>query len=175
MATTPADFNLAVGQKAERKLFVVAVQTADNKFEIIGEGTTESALNYNIESEDYTDILGNAGANLKGMKPTQEFSPFTIRGGSKLAYILHDIMRRNDLTKLQQFTVLQMYGYLGADGAYQADKQIGCTITPTSLGGDATVDFPITIAYSNKITRGTVNTIDKLKEDTIVFTPEVPI
>ena len=166
------DFNLAAGQKADRKLYVCAVELANDKFEIIGDGVTESVLNYNVETEDYTDILGNAGTNLKGMKPTQEFTPFTIKGGSKLAYVLHDIMRKNDLSKLQQFSVLQIYGYLGTNGAYEADKQVDCTITPQSLGGDATVDFPITINFSNKITRGTVNTIEKLKEDTLTFTPE---
>lgn len=165
-------FNLADGIKADRKLYVVAVQIAEDSFEIIGDGVTESTLNFNIESEDYTDILGGAGTTLKGMKPTQEFTPYTIKGGSKLAYILHDIIRRNALAELQKFDVLQIFGYLGAEGAYEADKQVGCTITPQSLGGDATVDFPITINFSNQVVVGTVNTISKLEEDKLEFTPK---
>lgn len=173
MAETPiSDFNLAAGQKADRKEYVLAVQVADGKYEVIGDGVTESALTYNVENEDYTDILGHAGSNLKGMKPSQEFTPFTIQGGSKLAYILLDIMRRNDLTKLQQFTVLQIYGFLGTEGAYEADQQTGCTIIPQSLGGDATVDFPITVSLSNKIVRGTVNVKTKEDETTMAFTKE---
>jgi hypothetical protein len=43
----------------------------------------------------------------------------------------------------------------------------GCTITPQSIGGDATVDMPININFSNNKIHGTVNDY----KGTITFTP----
>lgn len=167
---TVPTFNLAAGEKAARNKFVVAVKVGTNGYEILGDGVTESMNNFNIESEDYADILGNAGVTIKGMKPSQEFTPLTLKGGSKLAEVLHDIMRRQALTELQQFEVLQIYAYMGEDGAWEADKQVGCTIMPTSLGGGSTVDMPITIYYSNTVTAGTVNKYLKQDEAQLAFT-----
>ena len=52
--------------------------------------------------------------------------------------------------------------FVGAAGAYEAEKHEDCTITYNSFGGDSNVNFPISVYFSNKITNGTV---DKLADD----------
>ena len=78
-------------------------------------------------------------------------------------------MRRNALTELNQFTVYNIYTYLGTSGAYEADKHVNCTIEYASLGGDSRVNFPYVIHYSNDSVTGTVN---KLTSD-FTFTEDV--
>ena len=54
---------------------------------------------------------------------------------------------------------------------YEAERHDECTITYDSIGGDANVNFPITVHFSNKITTGK---IDEFKKD-FIFTPDVSI
>jgi len=80
--------------------------------------------------------------------------PFTIKGGSTLAFKLHDIVRRNAVSELSQFEVLTIFAYIDGPSSttqakkYQAILDSGCTITPQSLGGSAYVDFPVEINLS---------------------------
>jgi hypothetical protein len=62
--------------------------------------------------------------------------------------------------------------YVGdSTNGYAAEKHANCSITYDSLGGDANVNFPITVYFSNEITSGMV---DKLSDD-FTFTPDVNI
>ena len=100
-------------------------------------------------------------------QPQQDFDPYLILGGSKLGAKLNDIRRRNALSELSQFTVYVITAFAGTAGAYEAEKHTDCTIAYNSIGGDANVNFPISVYYSNNITIGTV---DKLADD-FEFTP----
>lgn len=170
MAVT--QFNLNAGQRAERKLLLtVAEWTEDSTTvrEILGTRTEDSSIEYNSEIETTTDILGNNYTDLEKTQPEQEFDPFLILGGSKLGALLDDIRSRNALSELQQFTMYIITVYKGTTGAYEAERHTDCTITYDSIGGDVNVNFPITVHFSNKITKGTV---DKLSDD-FTFTADV--
>ena len=154
------DFNVGAGVKAPRKLlkhYVNVGTTAAQEWELLGVGVEDSAIETNFETETVNDILGNSETSVTGASPSQSFEPFTVRGGSKLAFKLHEIWLNKEYEKLSKFDMLTVYGYVGSEtDGYDADMQSDCTITFGSIGGSAYVDMPITVNYSDKKERGTV-------------------
>ena len=172
--------NLNEGQRAERKLLVTVAEwnepTHDGTTtgteqvrELLGKRTEDSSIEYNPDIQESTDILGYNYTDVNKTQPSQSFDPFLVLGGSRLAAFLNDIRRRNALSELQQFTIYVITAYVGTSGAYDTEKHADCSITYDSLGGDANVNFPITVHFSNKITTGTV---DKIAPD-FTFTADV--
>ena len=181
--TTIKQINLRTGQRAERKLLVTVAEweepTLDGTTEgtetvreLLGVRTEDSAIEYNPDIQESTDILGNNYTDVNKTQPSQSFDPFLILGGSRLGAFLNDIRRRNALSELQQFTIYVITAFIGneTDG-YEAERHTDCSITYESFGGDANVNFPITVHYSNKITTGTV---DKIGTD-LVFTADANV
>lgn len=174
MAVT--QFNLATGQRAERKLLITVAEwtegTNTTVREILGTRTEDSSIEYNADIATSTDIRGFNYTDVNKTQPQQPFDPYLVLGGSKLGALLNDIRRRNALSELSQFTMYIITAYIGdATNGYDAEKHTDCTIVYESLGGDANVNFPITVYFSNKITAGKV---DKLSDD-FVFTADVTI
>ena len=172
MATsTPNQFNLTrAGQRAERKLLVTVAEWLEGttvKRDILGTRTEDSSVEYNAEINTTTDIRGNNYTDVDRTQPQQDFDPYLILGQSKLGALLNDIRSRNALSELDQFTcyIITMFvdgGGTGANKGYQAEKHTDCTITYNSIGGDSNVNMPISVYFSNKLTRGWV---DKIAED----------
>lgn len=163
-------FNLAPGQRAERKLLITVAEWQEGNEsvrEVLGTRTEDSSIEYNADISTTTDILGNNYTDINRTQPQQDFDPYLVLGGSKLGAKLNDIRKRNALSELNAFTMYIITAFAGTDGAYEAEKHTDCTITYNSFGGDSNVNFPISVYYSNKITNGTV---DKLADD-FVFTP----
>lgn len=159
-----SDFNLAAGVKAARKLLktYVNVGTSDLKeWFLVGSGVEDSSIELNPNTETVTDILGITTTDVTKWEPNQSFDPFTVKGGSKLAYKLHEIWINKTPQLLSQFEVLIVYSYVGneSDG-FDAELQKNCTINITSIGGSANVDMPIEISYSNDSVKGTVTFSD---------------
>jgi len=180
MASTIKQINLKPGQRAERKLLVTVAEWeepisgttgVETVREVMGVRTEDSAIEYNPDIQESTDILGNNYTDVNKTQPSQGFDPFLILGGSRLGAFLNDIRRRNALSELQAFTMYIITVFVGSEGQYEAEKHVDCSITYDSIGGDANVNFPITVHYSNKITTGTV---DKIGAD-LQFTPDVTI
>ena len=165
-------FNLTSGQRAERKLLITVAEWTEDSSpvrEILGTRTEDSSIEYNPDIETTTDILGINYTDLNKTQPQQDFDPYLVLGGSKLGALLNDIRRRNALSELNQFTMYIITAFVGdSTNGYAAEKHTGCTITYNSMGGDANVNFPISVYFSNDITTGTV---DKLADD-FVFTPD---
>ena len=158
-------FNLKDGQKAERKLLVTAVNVGDSiakgsgtpEWQIIGVGVEDSSIEYNPDTETITDILGITETTVNKLETSQTLEPMTVRGGSKLAIKLYNQIKYNRVSEFSMYEVMQIHAYVGTDGAYEAEVHKNCTITPQSLGGDAYVDMPIDINYSNDKVHGTVD------------------
>ena len=165
-------FNLANGQRAERKLLITVAEWTDGNSqvrEILGTRTEDSSIEYNSDIETTTDILGINYTDLNRTQPQQDFDPYLILGGSKLGAKLNDIRRRNALSELNQFTMYIITAFVGnSNDGYAAEKHVNCTITYNSIGGETNVNFPISVYFSNDITSGTV---DKLSDD-FVFTAD---
>ena len=179
MAAT--QFNLADGQRAERKTLITVAEWSDGSEspvrEILGTRTEDSSIEYNPDISTITDIRGINYTDVNKTQPQQDFDPFLILGGSKLAVKLNDIRRRNALTELSDFTIYVITAFLGASGAYEAEKHTGCTITYNSIGGDTNVNMPISVYLSydcdgsSSPQAGTVDTLGP----TFQFTPTVSV
>ena len=171
-----AQFNLNDGQRAERKLLITVAEwtegtgsSATEVREILGRRTEDSSIDYNADIETTTDILGINYTDLNRTQPQQDFDPYLILGGSKLGAKLNDIRRRNALSELNAFTVYIITAFIGdSTNGYATEKHTDCTIVYNSIGGDANVNMPISVYFSNNITTGSV---DKLSDD-FTFTPD---
>lgn len=160
--------NLNAGQRAERKTLITVAEWGDNNREILGTRTEDSSIEFNADIETMTDIRGITYTDVNKTEPQQDFDPFFVLGGSKLAEYLSDAALNNDIAKYNgTFTIYVISAFIGdATKGYSTVKHSGCSIIPTSLGGDSYVSMPIEVHYSNNITAGTV---DKLSDD-FVFT-----
>lgn len=159
-----SDFNVGNGVKAARKLLRTYVNTGTEETKewfLVGSGVEESSIELNPNTESVTDILGVTTTDVTKWEPAQSFDPFTIKGGSTLAFKLHEIWTNKTPELLSQFEVLIVYKYIGEETeGYEAELQKNCTINITSIGGSAYVDMPIEISYSNDSTKGTVTFSD---------------
>lgn len=172
-------FNLADGQRAERKRLITVAEwtetvgtTPTQMREILGRRTEDSSIEYNPDIQTSTDILGINYTDVNKTQPQQDFDPFLILGGSKLGAFLNDKRKRNALSELSSFTLYIITAFVGdATNGYSAEKHEDCTILYNSMGGDANVNMPISVYFSNKVTSGTV---DKLSDD-FTFTPDVTL
>jgi hypothetical protein len=137
--------------------------------EILGARTEDSAIEFNPDTETVTDILGITYTDVNKTEPQQDFDPFYLMGGSNLGEYLAEAAIKNDIAAYNNvFNVYIITAFIGDSGSYKAVKHSGCSIIPTSIGGDAYVSMPIEVHFSNNITAGTVN---KLGND-FVFTAD---
>ena len=165
MATT-----LSTGERAQRKTLITVAEWgtgATPSREILGTRTEDSSIEFNADIETSTDILGITYTDVNKTEPQQDFDPFYLLGGSELGeYLLkaaleNDIAAYNNVFNIYIITAV-IDGGSGTSHAYKAVKHTGCSIIPTSVGGDSYVNMPIEVHYSNNITVGTV---DKLSDD----------
>lgn len=169
-------FNLADELEAERKLLVTAVNVGDSvlkspgtpKWEIVGVGVEDSAIEFNPDITKVTDILGKTHTRVNKFETSQSLEPMTVRGGSELALKLYNQVKYQKLAELSQYEVMIISAFVGTPGAYEAEVHSGCTLTPQSIGGSGYIDFPINIDYSNKKTHGTVDKYEYGDEITFV-------
>lgn len=181
--TTIKQFNLRDGQRAERKTLVTVLEwterTLDGTTEgtetvraLLGVRTEDSAIDYNPDIQQSTDILGNNYTDVNKTQPSQAFDPHLILGGDRLGAYLNDIRRRNALSELTGFTAYIITTFIGNEqDGYEAERHTDCQVAYTSIGGDSNVNFPYTLYFSNKITTGSV---DKVGPD-LVFTPDTTV
>lgn len=171
-----SDFNVASGQRIERKKLLTVVEWTEGTTpvrEILGARTEDSSIEYGSDVETSTDIRGVTHTDINKTEPSQTFDPYTLLGGSKLGPKLDDIRKRNAVTEFNQFTVYIITAYKGTAGAYEAEKHTGCTIEIQSLGGSSFVNMPIVVHLSNDCDGSGapgLGTVDKLADD-FVFTP----
>lgn len=145
---------------------------AEEQREILGTRVTDSSINLNADIETATDILGNTYTDVNRTEPQQTLDPSYIIGGSKLSAYLYDAAIHNRIAAYNGvFRIYIISVFLGTESAYETVRHNGCTIIPTSIGGESYVAMPMDIHFSNNITSGTV---DKVKPD-FVFTEDVTV
>lgn len=138
--------------------------------EVLGARTEDSSIEFNIDSETSTDILGITYADVNKTEPQQDFDPYYLLGGSELGAYLAEAALDNNIDAYNgMFDVYVIAGFIGgADDGYKAVKHSGCSIFPTAMGGDSYVSMPIEVHYSNNITKGKVDALS----DAFNFTPD---
>ena len=148
-------------QKVERKLHMVFVNVGESsgspEWELQGRGVEDASVEYNMDVEQTTDILGRSDTTISAAKPQMNFDPNTLRVGQKLNSKLVDILRRGATSELGTFQVLIVYMFLSDSGTgpYQADQYDNCSIVPTSMGGSDYVGLPFDLYLSGDVTAGT--------------------
>ncbi len=175
------EINLATGKRAERKLLITVAEWDGTKYggtstdrEILGVRTEDSSIEFNPDVETSTDIRGITYTDVNKTEPQQDFDPYNILGGSKLASYLTQAALVNDIQAYNNaFKVYVITAFIGSAGSHYAVRHDGCSIIPTSLGGDSYTQMPIEVHFSNDITEGTVNGGDDGKlSTTFEFTPK---
>lgn len=145
---------------------------AEEQREILGTRVTDSSIDLNADIETATDILGNTYTDVNKTEPQQTLDPSYVIGGSKLSAYLYDAAIHNRIAAYNGvFRIYIISVFLGEEDAYEAVRHDGCTIIPTSIGGESYVAMPMDIHFSNNITSGTV---DKVKPD-FVFTEDLNV
>lgn len=160
-------FNLNAGQVALRKTFITVAEWTEGSTqmrEILGTRTEDSSMELNADIETMTDVRGITYTDVNKTEPQQTFDPYLIIGDSDLAAYLTEAVLANKIDAYTNFfTIYQIAAFSGnTTNGYYAVKHANCSIIPTAIGGDAKVNMPIEIHFSNDITVGTVN---KLSDD----------
>lgn len=170
--------NLAAKERAQRKTLITVAEwtpagATEPVREILGARTEDSSIEFNADIATSTDILGVTYTDVNKTEPQQTFDPFFLLGGSALGEYLVAAALENRINDYNgKFNVYIIAAFINdKSGTTEATKyktvmHSGCSIIPTSMGGDAYVSMPIEVHYSNDITVGTV---DKLADD-FVFT-----
>lgn len=180
---------LQTNERAQRKLMVtiaewedpagtITIGTGTNAVtvsrEILGTRTPDSSIEFNADIQTSTDILGITYTDVNKTEPQQSFDPYYIIGGKKLgeymtkAALKNDINAYNGKFNVYVVTLFIINGTTSvSDAKYYTVKHSGCSIIPTSFGGESFLALPFEVHFSNEITEGT---IDKLAEN-FVFTP----
>lgn len=166
--------SLAAGERAQRKLLITVAEwtpTGDAvtpKRVVLGKRTEDSSIEFNADVETSTDILGITYSDINKTEPQQTFDPAYIIGGDDLMSYLSQAALKNDISAYNgKFNVYIIEAWLKDTDKYYAVKHTGCSIIPTSIGGDSFASMPFTVYFSNNITEGSV---DKLSND-FEFTP----
>lgn len=157
------NINLAENRKADRKLEMHFVNMGTSEapdWEILGYGVEDATMSFNHDVSTVVDILGISHTEVSAAKPQLDLDPMNIRGGQKLSAKLLDIERRNAVSELSEFEVLNVHAYLGDDSAFLAEKHANCTIVPQSLGGSSYVGMPLNVHLSNDKVLGTATVND---------------
>lgn len=165
-------FNLT--GEALRKLLTCYVDVSEGTgtpiWEIQGYKTEDASIELNPDLTEVTDIHGDDYSDINTMRGTITFEPNTLRMGSKLSELMLKYWRNGQLEKFSQFKAMIGYGFMGTDGAYEADTFSKSTVFPNSIGGSSRVNFPFTLNFGGERTKGT---IDKLRGADIKFTETV--
>lgn len=171
--------NLVDRERAQRKTLITVAEwtptgATEPVREILGARTEDSSIEFNADYTTSTDILGITYTDVNKTEPQQTFDPFFLLGGSELGKYLVEAALENRIQDYNgKFNVYIIAAFIndktGTAEAqnYFAVKHSGCSIIPTSMGGDSYVSMPIEVYYSNDITKGSV---DKLADD-FVFAP----
>lgn len=159
--------NLKPGQRAQRKLLITVAEWEEgeqNFREILGTRTEDSSIDFNPDIETSTDVLGITYSDVNKTEPQQDFDPMYIIGGSDLsAYLVKSALANKIDNYNGTFSVYIITAFIGDGGAdgYYAVCHSGCSIIPTSLGGDAYTSMPIEVHLSNNIAEGKVDNLTK--------------
>lgn len=164
MADNYTNFNLQENQKADRKLEMHFVNMGTSEapvWEILGYGVEDASMAFNHDVSTIVDILGISHTDISAAKPQLDLDPMNIRGGQKLSAKILDIERRNAVSELSQFEVLNVHCYLPgtAEGSFLAEKHKNCSIVPQSLGGSSYVGMPLNVHLSNDKVLGTATVV----------------
>lgn len=168
-----AAFNLTSGQSAQRELMLCYANTGTSAapvWEVMGYGVEDSSIEFNFDEETKTDILGNTTTTLGKPQPRQSFEPCEIREGSALQLKIYNALRYGRYSELAAMDMLVVHKYVGAAGAFEAERYPTSAVIPQSIGGSKNLEFPFDVVYGGAKTVGTAAIAT---DGVVTFTPAV--
>lgn len=138
-------------------------------YELLGLYTPDSSYEWNPDIQTTTDVLGKTHGDIEKSEPVQTFDPHYITKESSdvndFDEYMFELVMTNKLEDINgKFNVylVALFDDSGTSSShvYTAYKHTGCTIVPTSIGGESYLGMPLEVRFSNKVTTGTCSTID---------------
>lgn len=171
MALTPAQektfvdgftYDTAIDGDVERKYLAHYVNIAESSsaanWELLGYKVEDASVEFNWDEEVVTDITGTTYKTIKKSEPEMTLDGYIINSKSTFLEKLAKKAIRNAFTEFADNEILTVYFWLSKNSTYLAKKETGCSIVPSSIGGEGNVGITPVITFSNNATFGSVAT-----------------
>lgn len=158
-------YDSAITGDVERKYLAHYVNIADKvaegtqtyNWELLGYKVADASVEFNWDEETVTDITGATYKTIKKSEPEMTLDGYIINKKSTFLEKLTKKAIRNAYTEFADNDILTVYFWLSKDGKYLAKMEKGCSIVPSSIGGEGNVGITPVITFSNKATFGSVD------------------
>ena len=169
-------FNTPAGQAPDRESLIAYLNTAVSsgapEWSPLGEGVTDSSMEYDWQEESSKDIRGVTRTTLRKPIITEDFDTSRLDSGSKAISKLWNLaIKEQNAAALANQDVLVIHAYAGTEKtAVFAERYSGCTVIPTRVGGEGggAVDMDISVTFGGTRTIGTA----AIDGDTVTFTAD---
>lgn len=156
------NFNTDAGKTVERSMLVAFLNTGTEQSPVwspVGKRVVESSEEIDWSKETKTDIFGQTYTTMKKPVITQSFDPCELDAGDTAQTHLWKLaVVEQDVASLANQDMLIVHKYAGtANTAVFAERYKSCAIEVTGLGGEGTVDMPITVTYGGERIVGTAS------------------
>ena len=170
-------FNTPAGQTVDRALLIAYLNTGDAEAPVwsaVGKRVEDSSTEYDWSEESKQDILGQSYTTLKKPVITQTFDPCERDSGDAAPLKMWNLaLQEQNIAALANLDRLLVHLYAGTTGAAFAERYSGCTVKPSSLGGEGggNIGMPIDVTYGGVRTTGT----EKVAAGVVNFTADVEV
>lgn len=169
-------FNTPAGQAPDRESLIAYLNTAASsgtpEWSPLGEGVTDSSMEYDWQEDSSKDILGVTRTTLRKPIITEDFDTSRLDSGSKAISKLWNLaVKEQNAAALANQDVLVIHAYAGTEKtAVFAERYSGCTVIPTRVGGEGggAVNMDISVTFGGTRTIGTA----AIDGDTVTFTAD---
>lgn len=170
-------FNTPAGQTVDRALLIAYLNTGDVEAPVwsaVGKRVEDSSTEYDWSEESKQDILGQSYTTLKKPVITQTFDPCELDSGDAAQLKIWNLaIKEQNVAALANMDMLIVHLYAGTSGSAFAERYSGCTVKPSSLGGEGggNIGMPIDVTYGGVRTTGTA----KVAAGVVTFTADVEV
>ncbi len=154
-------FNTQSGVTVSRELLIAYLNTGTASTPVwspVGKRVEDSSMEMDWSEETKNDILGSTYTTLKKPTITQTFEPGELDGVDVAQVKIWNLaVKDQDYAALAAMDMLIVHFYAGTAETPFAERYSGCTVRPTSLGGEGggTVGMPVDVTYGGTRTTGT--------------------
>lgn len=169
-------FNTPAGQAPDRESLVAFLNVASSsgtpEWSPLGDGVTDSSMEYDWQKESSKDIRGVTRTTARKPIITEDFNTSRLDSGSKAISKLWNLsVKEQNPAALANQDMLVVHAYAGTEKtAAFAERYSSCTVLPTRVGGEGggAVDMDISVTFGGTRTIGSA----AIDGDTVTFTAD---
>lgn len=169
-------FNTPAGQDPDRESLVAFLNVASSsgtpEWSPLGDGVTDSSMEYDWQKESSKDIRGVTRTTVRKPIITEDFNTSRLDSGSKAISKLWNLsVKEQNPAALANQDMLVVHAYAGTEKtAAFAERYSSCTVLPTRVGGEGggAVDMDISVTFGGTRTIGSA----AIDGDTVTFTAD---